>query len=174
MTSVRTALTGTPGTGKSTAASRLAQAGVEVCALRTLLREGGGLTTYDSTRETWEVSLSRLSRALPSGDPLVLVGHVAHLLPVGRVVVLRCHPDVLRQRLEERGWTSRKVEENVEAEALGVITGEALERTETYELETTTSSPGDTAAAILDILDGGGATYRAPWVDWSEAILNWY
>ncbi len=171
---MRVALTGTPGTGKTTVASHLAREGLSVRSLLSLSQAGEAVAEYDAEREAWEVDLARLARDLPSEDPLVLVGHLSHRLPVDRVVVLRCHPDVLRRRLEERGWSPAKVAENVEAEAVGVITAEAMARAETFELDTTTSPPEATAETVQAILAEGGAAYRAPWVDWSEAILNWY
>ena len=43
------------------------------------------------------------------------------------VYVLRCHPEVLRKRLEARGYPPGKVHENVMAEVLDVCLVEALE-----------------------------------------------
>ncbi len=105
---------------------------------------------------------------------MILVGHLSHLLPVDIVVALRCHPEILRRRLEKRGWESSKIQENVEAEALGVICQEALVGAEAFEIDTTDASPDEVVRAILLILKGEGEKYRAGKVDWSQVILSWY
>ncbi|MGB6442765.1 MAG: AAA family ATPase, partial [Thermoplasmata archaeon] len=93
------ALTGTPGTGKSSVAERLAPRWhcVEVASLA---------RTHHAARTVAggvEVDLPRLRRELAKPGGLrgidVVVGHLAHLLPVRDVVVLRCHPIELEQRL---------------------------------------------------------------------------
>ncbi len=171
---MRIALTGTPGTGKSTLAAELAREGFRVCYLYQLARESKALLSYDEVRNAREVDLRRLAGVLPSDPSLLLVGHLAHLLPMEVAIVLRCHPDILRCRLKQREWKPPKVKENLEAEAVGVIVVEALERMETYEVDTSTARPEETVRSVLDIIQGKGASYLAPWVDWSEVILSWY
>lgn len=171
---MRIALTGTPGTGKSTVASHLDGTGIPVRSLRTMARERGAFESFDAERGAWNVDLARLAQDLPPGDAWVLVGHLSHRLPVDCAIVLRCHPEVLRGRLEKRGWRTAKVKENVEAEAVGVIAAEALARGAAYELDTTATPSLDTARAVRSIADGEGERYRAPRVDWSEVILEWY
>lgn len=169
-----TALTGTPGAGKRTVARVLAQQGIPTVSLPDLAISSGARREYDSRRKTWNVDLNGLVAYLPRVRPLVLVGHFAHLIPVDMAIVLRCHPEVLRKRLASRGWDARKVHENVEAEAIGVITAEAMGRVETFELDTTKASPEETANGVLGILKGEGEDYRAGKIDWSEVILSWY
>lgn len=171
---MRVALSGTPGTGKSTLSPLLEPRGFKVCNINVLAESVGAMEEYDSERETWEVDLETLERSIPSEDPLILTGHLSHLLPVDLAIVLRCHPDVLRERLRERGWKPSKIRENVEAEALGVITQEALERVETFEIDTTAASPEKVVEAVLLITSGSGREYKAGKVDWSEVILSWF
>lgn len=167
-------LTGTPGVGKFAVAKVLASRGRRVCHLDALARERKARTRYDARRRTWDVDLDVLERSLPSDRPLVIEGHLSHLLSIDVTVVLRCHPEVLRARLHARGWPASKVEENVEAEALGVITQEALERSRTWEIDTTRRTPEDTAAALVEILEGRTEEFAPGQVDWSEVILAWY
>ena len=42
----------------------------------------------------------------------IVEGHLAHLLPCDRVVVLRCRPDILRERLAPRDYPEEKIAEN--------------------------------------------------------------
>src|SRR5580698_2595873 len=85
----RVAITGTPGTGKSSIARSLPSSWQAVEVGDLAVRLGAG------TRRASDVlvDLPKLARALrrsSMGDRLVLVGHLAHLLPVREVVVLRC------------------------------------------------------------------------------------
>lgn len=78
-----------------------------------------------------EVELPRLRRAMRRlpvrASPRLLVGHLAHFLPVTSIIVLRCHPIELARRLgrSHRG-TARERRENVAAEATDVVLWEAL------------------------------------------------
>lgn len=121
------ALTGTPGVGKSSVARRLAPTlrSIEVGELA--LRGASGRRTPAGI----EVDLERLAgflrrRSVRAAFDL-LVGHVAHLLPLRDVVVLRCHPLELARRLARAGrGTGRTRCENAAAEALDVVLIEAV------------------------------------------------
>jgi adenylate kinase len=55
------------------------------------------------------------------------MGHLSHLLEVDAIVLIRCHPDVLKQRLEDRGYNEAKVRANVEWEMIAGTWSEILE-----------------------------------------------
>ncbi|MBI5332843.1 MAG: adenylate kinase family protein [Candidatus Aenigmarchaeota archaeon] len=44
------------------------------------------------------------------------------------VIILRCDPFVLEKRLKKRGWTARKIKENILAEMLDIIPAELAEK----------------------------------------------
>lgn len=177
------ALSGTPGTGKSAIASLLAGEGWTVVELNDLARSSGSVVGRDEERGTDEVDVDLLHRAVvehlrrgPTGRVL-LVGHLAHLMPCDLVVVLRTSPSVLKARLEARGWAPSKVAENVEAEAVGVVLVEAMELDDpvpVYEVDTSKDPPGETARLVAATLEGSAAGMEAGWVDWSEEVLGWY
>lgn len=155
-------------------AARLAEDGRPVCSLSQLAETAEARVAFDAERESWEVDLARLKSALPPQRPLLVEGHLSHRMGVDLAVVLRCHPEVLRRRLQARDWPDRKVRENVEAEAVGVILEEARGRCETYEVDTTHRAVDETVEVVGEILDGGGEAYRPGRVDWSEVVLGWY
>ena len=67
-------------------------------------------------------------------------GPLCPLLPCDRIVVLRCRPDVLKQRLAPRKYREEKIRENAEAEALDVFLIETVEEfdpDQIFELDTT-------------------------------------
>ena len=148
----RAALTGTPGTGKSTTAAELAPGlrTVEVADLALswgLARRSGRSVTVDL-----EGLRDRFRRTPPSVD--LVVGHLAHLLPVRDVVVLRCHPEQLIERLARSGRGSvQGRRENYLAEALDIVLVEAVQpRRRVWEVDTTSRSPAMVARAVRRLL----------------------
>jgi adenylate kinase len=171
------ALTGTPGTGKSTVARILASRGFKVIELGDLAKEKKLLEKFDRRRSTHEVDVKKLDtavREISDSGTIILVGHLSHLISSDMVVVLRCRPSVLAERLRSRGYPPQKVAENAEAEALDVILVESAETgREVYEIDTTTISPDMAADAIVDILAGEKEKYAIGNIDWSAEVLDW-
>jgi len=150
-----TCITGTPGTGKSTVGKLLAQRGLFVVEIGDLCRRHG-IYSYIENGEILVIDEGQLSeflsRYLRGVEEAVVVGHLSHHYPEPTsVVVLRTHPDVLEERLRSKGWPRRKVEENVEAEALDIILAEAVKMHggKVSEIDTTTLSPGKVCERVI-------------------------
>jgi len=142
------ALTGTPGTGKTTISNVLKdEFGLKVVDLNEVIRSSQYYIGWDDTRDCGVVDLEAL-KAHPFEDGLVLEGHISHHLPVDRVIVLRTNPAVLRGRLQKKGFSENKIRENIEAEIVDVILIEALglHGNNVYEVD---SSGSVSAAAQL-------------------------
>lgn len=159
---MRTAVTGTPGTGKTSATERLdaLDDSLAVVHLNDVIRDEGLSTGTDETRDSLVADVDAVERWLDdlsdSVERVVVDSHLAHHLSVDRVVVCRCHPDELGRRLEARDEPPATVAENEESEALDVILAEAVERHglgSVYELETTDRTPEEVAHEIGAILD---------------------
>lgn len=169
-----TALTGTPGTGKSTATSILVARGHIVTTVETLAQEHNAAV---ETGDGLEIDVDRLSSELSGKEEenTIIVGHLAHLLPNSLCIVLRCHPNLLKSRLEKRGYADEKARENAEAEAIDLILVEALERCKAvFEIDTTDMNPEGVAVAIESIINGKGVEFSPGNVDWSQAVMDWY
>ena len=94
------ALTGTPGTGKSTLAEALQQHGVKIFRLEEIASEVNALTIESDVNV---VETSKLSQWVGSGDELCVIdGHLSHYCTIDAAIILRCAPDTLRQRLKQR------------------------------------------------------------------------
>jgi adenylate kinase len=155
--SVRVALTGTPGTGKTTAAAQL---DLPVVHLNDVVRDEGLSAERDPDRDSLVVDEDAVAEWLaanaPAGDHVV-ESHLAHRFPADRVVVLRCAPETLAGRLRERGESDAAVRENAESEALDVVLAEAVDRhgrERVYEVETTDRSPEEVAAEVAAVAAG--------------------
>lgn len=170
------AVTGTPGTGKTSACAVLERRGYVVIDLAEVARKEGFIAGRDAARGSDEVDMEAMrERFRVPAKMAFLKSHYSHRFDVNMAVVLRCKPSVLRSRLEARGWPPEKVRENVEAEAIDVITQEAVERLPlVFEVDTTMSTATQTADAILEILQGKTAGHAPGSVDWSEEVLSWY
>jgi adenylate kinase len=164
-------ITGTPGTGKSSAADELALRGYPVVRLAETVK--GYVIGEDRERNTRIIDEDRWTREFIPVEGFV-EGHLAHLLTCDRVVVLRCRPDRLLARLRSRGYSEEKCRENAEAEALDVCLIETLERHDpghVLELDATETPPGRVADLIEDFLKG-----RIPpshgGIDWSGFLME--
>lgn len=112
------ALSGTPCVGKSSLAEVMAQRGWNLLSLRDLAEEHGFLGEEDTHDGAAPVDIHALDEAWeqPTHGNHIVDGHLAHLLQVDAIVLLRCRPSILRQRLEARGYTPEKVRANAEWE----------------------------------------------------------
>jgi len=171
---MKVAVTGTPGVGKTSACAFVKR--VPVIDVNELIHSLGMTTGYDSKRKTRVVDVARLAKAVDKlkGD-MVLEGHFSHMLHPDVAIVLRCSPAVLEGRLLAKGWSRKKVRENVEAEAIDVILIEALENVPlVLEVDTTNKKPQKVGAAIEEIISGKRQKYRVGNVDWSQEVLGWF
>ena len=162
-------ITGTPGTGKSSVADELALRGYPVVRLAETVK--GYVVGKDSERDTRIIDEDRWAREFTPVEGFV-EGHLAHLLPCDRVVVLRCKPDLLLTRLRSRGYREEKCRENAEAEALDVCLIETLEGhppDHVLELDTTEIQPDRVADLIADFLMGRMPPSHGR-IDWSEFL----
>jgi adenylate kinase len=160
---MRVAVTGTPGTGKTTAVERV-ETDLETVHLNDLIREAGLHDGEDDARGSLVADLDAVRERLADRPDLLVESHLAHHLDdLDRVVVLRCHPETVAARLRERGEPDDTAAENAESEALDVILAAAVDRhgrEAVHEIETTDSDPDAVARAIEGVLAGE----RAPGV----------
>jgi len=155
---MRIAVTGTPGTGKTTATERL-NADLPVLHLNEVVHEEGLIEGRDEERDTAIVDVEAVAAWLDAEAPadVVVESHLSHRLPADRVVVLRAHPGPIETRLRERGESDATARENAESEALDVILAEAVERhgeEHVYEIDTTDRDPDAVAGEIDAVIRG--------------------
>ncbi|MEM2146655.1 MAG: adenylate kinase family protein [Candidatus Jordarchaeaceae archaeon] len=175
-------ISGCPGTGKTTLSSGLASVlGVDTISLGDLVEKERLYSHIDTIRETKVADLDKLIPRVvglieKSGRFVIVEGHYADIVPskfVEVVIVLRTHPEVLRKRLESKGWNERKVKENVQAEILGSCTFNALEaygRKLVYEIDTSNLSAEELVLLARRIISKKPEEYRAGKINWLSLL----
>lgn len=164
------AITGTPGTGKSSVCEALAhKMNVKCYHLNHVVIHGFSLG-YDKEKDSIIADLEALKKKFQKIDDGIIEGHYSHKLGVAEVIiVLRTRPNVLSKRLKEKGFSQEKIRENLECEALDLCLIESLETCErVYEIDTSSLEAKETAEIILKILREGGKNYLPGKIDWSE------
>lgn len=172
---------GTPGTGKTKVAKILgSRLHIEVVSLGELAEESGCVSAQDKARNTGIIDEDCLVDALvplveDKSKRFVIEGHYIDLVPsrsVEWVFVLRTHPDVLRKRLIERGYKEGKVNENIEAEVLGVCQMDAIEsfkEEKVMEIDTSETSPPEVVELIEKMMQEAPSPSRIDWMELLEA-----
>jgi adenylate kinase len=153
---LRVAVTGTPGTGK-TSATEVLDTDLAVIHLNDVVRAEGLTTGRDTERDSLVVDIEATAEWLSGKEGVVFESHLAHQFSADKVVVLRCHPERLEQRLDGTDHAEKSVTENAESEALDGILTEAVERhgrENVYEIETTDKPIAEVAAAIEAVIEG--------------------
>ncbi len=161
------ALTGTPGTGKTTVCGIIREHSqyrkqYSIIDLNKLVLSEKLYTGKDAARDTYEADMDKLAERMkqitsqiPPGTDVIMEGHLSHLLPADAIIVLRAHPVALRKRLGKRKeYSFNKVKENADAEALDVILVESVERNKNvFEINTTDVNSLAVVKSIISIIE---------------------
>ena len=164
------ALTGTPGTGKTSLKKHLNKKIISLSEYYEQASEG------KTDNGEWIVDIEKLDNILEDSDCNFFEGNFSHKLDkIDKVIVLRCDPQILEKRLESRNYSKNKVRENLEAEAIGLIYSEAIEiqdRANVFQVDNSTRKPQETANIIEKYINDNIKVEEE--IDYSEKILDWY
>lgn len=140
-------VTGTPGTGKSTFANELAtRSSLKYVNIGELAKERELYSGYD---EEYQCSILDDDRVIDELDDEMTQGgnvvdyHGCEFFPerwFDLVIVLRCDNTILYNRLEKRGYSGKKLQENIECEIFQTILEEALD---SYKAEVVLELPNN-------------------------------
>lgn len=177
------ALTGTPGTGKSSISTVLRKNGFEVVDLNKVATEKNFVIGTDEKRNSKIIDVNRLNKYVKENyskkDIVFVEGHLSHLLKnMDKVIILRCHPRVLKKRLTKKGWKIEKIKENIDAEILDIILCETVDihpPKNIFEIDTTDKSIDDVTSSVMEIIRNKFRPmkkYNIGCIDWSEEVLK--
>lgn len=169
-TSPNIIICGTPGTGKSTHASQLVEAipDLKLLSIGDLVKERGLHTGFD---EEWQSHIVDDDALLDSIESDCLAGgclidwHECELFPkswIDLVIVLRCDHTVLWDRLEKRDYSTKKIQENNEAEIMQVVLDEARD---SYDEEIIVELQSET----VDQIDANVERIAQWFTNWKES-----
>ncbi|WP_318784984.1 adenylate kinase family protein [Methanimicrococcus hacksteinii] len=175
------ALTGTPGTGKTEVSKQLESEGYRILHITEFIRRYNIPSERDDERDCDVVDMDALEEAVfeyqqqirrefnqkvflenlkledlhksPEFLPVLLVeSHLAHYL-CDLSVVLRTHPNTLKERLNERGYSDKKIMENILAESIDVVLCDCFDYCRRiYEINTTEMDIEKTAGCLKELI----------------------
>jgi len=161
---------GTPGTGKTEVAKRLSRFGFTVIHLSEFIIREKLYLNYDVKRNYYvidpEKMIKRIHQIKEQEKKLIIEGVGAELIPpeyVDLCIVLICEPKELEKRLLSKGFSRDKISENLEAERLSIVWGEALDRygqEKVFVIDTTNLSVDEIVNIVLDELSRRGLIRR--------------
>jgi len=189
------AIAGSPGTGKTSVSNALKSIlDASIISLKDFIDSHGLVDSWDAEKDTRIVDEERLRDALlkeiaelwqeTNISWLIIDGLLADVIAdkCDHAVVLRLHPSVMQERLVARGYSERKIAENVQAEILGTSTFHMQESrgNDFLDIDTTGKSVEDVARLIADLVEGREEqdAYRPGKIDWiSNAdidLIQWF
>lgn len=155
-------VTGTPGTGKTSLSTVLAQElGFRHIEVSKLVKEEQFYTSYDEKADTYDIEEDDEDKLLDHLEPIMVAGgnvidfHSCDFFPerwFHVVVVLHATTEVLFDRLSARGYSEAKRDENMEAEIMQLIEGEALESYRPEIVHVRDNNTLDEMSATVDLV----------------------
>ncbi len=162
------AITGVSCTGKTETAKVLAKRiGWKLVRPDNVAKKKKLYLGYDKKRKSRIVDLKKLKKEIKKSEKknknIIIESLYSHFLPADMIFILRCNPKVLLKRLKKKYTWQTKINENYEAEMIGIIPSE-IKKKRAYEIDTTYSTPLQTAKAIEKIIAGNGNSRKIQWL----------
>jgi len=142
-------ITGTPGTGKTTVAKKLAKKyNAEYIDVNKVIKENKLRESYDKKRKSYVIDIKKLNKVLiklitnakKHKLSLIIDSHLSHYLPskyVDCCYVTKTTLKKLKKRLQNRKYSKKKIDENMQCEIFDICFMEAQEAGHTVKVITT-------------------------------------
>lgn len=155
-------ITGTPCTGKTTITKELEKTlKCQTIHLNHILKTQPELTQGKDQEKGYIIAdipllCQHLQKIIQKNTLTIVESHLSHLCKnADKIIILRVHPNKLEERLKKRNYNEKKIQENLEAEALGVCTIETYENypQNSYEIDITNQELEETIKQIKSIIN---------------------
>lgn len=169
----RIVITGVPGTGKTTLSKKLAgEIDEDVMHINSGFIRNKGLVDEDLSGPEVNVNLKKLRKFLLNEEGIMESHLLCEIkLPDSLVIVLRCNPEILRERLKVREYSEEKLRENLECEALDYCTQLSKKNYEkVYELDSSKRSVKELVEECKKIIRERSSGDKD--IDYSEFLLK--
>ncbi len=164
-------ITGNPGVGKHTIAKEIERTW-KISELIDINKTAIDAGLVEQGQDALDVDVNKLKKHL---EPIVsdiprlhwmgrtglIVGHLAPYVLDGKsfnpCIVLRKNPYKLLDIYKKRGYTEKKMKDNLGSEILGIITNDAINnfgQEKTFQIDTSDHTPEEIAVKIHDIYHG--------------------
>jgi len=155
-------ISGTPCTGKTTISEKLSEKlNWELVKINDLAISNNLVLGIDEDKGYKIIDVDALNdlllKIISEHDNLIVEGHLSHLCSgADKLIVLRCRPEILKERLALRNYSLSKINENLEAEAMGVCSAESLDiyDNNVYELDVSDLAIGEAVSILMDVING--------------------
>ncbi len=176
------AITGTPGTGKTSVSKIIEKKGYKVLNLDLIIKKQDLIVGKDEERNSNIVDIDKLNEyfEIYESDEIVFIdSHLSHLITkVDKVIILRCDPKKLKKNLGKKNWPDKKIKENIESEILDIILSETVEihnDSDIFEIDISNLSINEVSNIIIEIAGKNFKNikkYKIGKIDWSDNILK--
>jgi adenylate kinase len=177
-------ITGSPGVGKHTIAKEIKRTWKisELIDINKIAIDAGfvehGQDAFDvdvnKLKKHLEPIISYIPRPFTGWERVLVVGHLApYVIDVKHAhpcIVLRKNPYKLIDIYKKRGYTEKKMKDNLGSEILGIIVNDAIKnfgQEKTFQVDTTDHTPKELAVRIQDIFYGKD---NGDNIDWLQLI----
>jgi len=183
-------ISGTPGCGKTSVAKEITKfLQAKILSLNELAISDNFSFEFDEERKTHIVDfeiflpfvLKKIDELKKTKLPfLIIESHFSDIIPeniINFAFILRCDPDVLYKRLEQKNYTQTKIIENIQTEILGNCVNYFIQKQTKFplfEINTTNLSIDSIVKIIIDIVLGkkDGSQYLIGEIDWLEKLFQ--
>ena len=153
-------ITGNPGVGKHTIANEILQS--KKHELLDINKIAINAEIIEKAQDTVEVDVNNLKKYLDDliTEKSLVVGHLAPYVVnsknIDSAIVLRKNPYKLLDIYKKRGYSEKKIKDNLGSEILGIIANDSIinfGRKKTFQIDTTDSTPKTIVSKIDDIIN---------------------
>ena len=143
------AISGTPGTGKTTLAKKLAKSlNYKYLDVNKLIKSNKLAESYDKKRKCIIIDIKKLNKILikeiKKNPNLIIDSHLSHYLPkkyLDLCIITKCSLKILEKRLKKKKYSKQKTRENLDCEIFDICLNEAKELKHRILIIDTTKRP---------------------------------